>query len=83
MSVDQITMYTIKESLLFVFKNQNITTQERLHEWCDFEKQKLKRLYELIERLSPEHYRRLRKPDAVVRNNLQPILHGYKNFKVK
>lgn len=73
-------MYTIKESLRFVFELENITTQERLRDWCGGEKQGLKKLYALVERLSPEDYRRLKKPNATVRNNLQPILRGYKRF---
>ena len=69
----------IAQSLKFIFSIENINTRQELYKWCGGNN--LKKLYLYVERLSLDHWSRLKEPEAYTRHYLQKILSGYKNFK--
>jgi len=69
----------IKSAIQFILSIENIRSKQDLDIWCgDMGRNKL---YLYIQRLSPEHWEKIRTPKNSVRFYYQQMLTGYKIYK--
>jgi hypothetical protein len=69
----------IKSAVQFIVSIENLRSRQDLDIWCgDTGK---KKLYLYVERLSPEHWKKIRTPKNSVRCYYQEMLTGYKRCK--
>ena len=70
-----------KRQVEFIVSIENLRSKEDLDLWCgDMGK---KKLYLYIQRLAPEHWKKLRYPEADVRACYQQMLIGYRSYDQK
>lgn len=68
----------IKEAIQFIVTIENLRSKQDLDLWCgDMGRNKL---YLYVKRLAPEHWERIKTPEASVRFNYEKILTGYKIY---
>ena len=68
----------IKSSIQFIFSIENLRTRQDLDNWCG--NMGKKKLYLYVQRLSPEHWERIKTPKDSVRFYYQQLLTGYKVY---
>ena len=69
----------IKSALQFIFSIEKLRTRQYLDKWCgDIGK---KKIYLYVERLAPEHWKKIKTPKNSVRFYYQQMLIGYKIYK--
>lgn len=69
---------TINKSLDLIFRFENISTKEDLDIWC--RESGRKKLYNLVAKIAPGHYYKLKVPDASIRASYETKLIGYKHY---
>lgn len=69
----------IKSAIQFIVSIENLRTKQDLDTWCGYMGRK--KLYLYVQRLAPEHWRRIETPKNSVRSYYQQILKGYKIYK--
>lgn len=68
----------IKQAVHFIVSIENLQSKQDLDLWCgDMGRNKL---YLYIKYLAPEHWERIKTPEASVRFNYEKILTGYKIY---
>ena len=69
----------IKSAIQFIVSIENLRTRQDLDKWCgDMGK---KKLYLYVQRLAPEHWKRIKTPRNSVRFYYQQMLSDYKIYK--
>jgi hypothetical protein len=69
---------TINKSLDLIFRFENISTKQDLDIWC--RETGRKKLYNLVAKIAPNHYYKLKAPDASIRAYYETKLIGYKHY---
>jgi hypothetical protein len=69
----------IKSAIQFIVSIENLRTRQDLDTWCgDMGK---KKIYLYVQRLAPQQWEKISKPENSVRAYYQKMLTGYKIFK--
>jgi len=68
-------MTTTQATLKFIFDSENIRSKADLDNWCGVTGRK--KLYNYLAWKSPEWYRGVRTPNAIIRATYQVMLTGY------
>ncbi len=68
----------IKQAIQFILSIENLRSKQDLDIWCgDMGR---KKLYLYVERLAPDHWKRITTPENSVRYCYQEMLEGYKIY---
>jgi hypothetical protein len=68
----------MKQAIQFILSIENLRSKQDLNIWCgDMGR---KKLYLYVQRLAPDHWKRIATPENSVRRCYQEMLEGYKIY---